>query len=59
MSYIIEYTKEGRNLGSTPLAGSIEKMKQVAQEGLIRHAADTARIIDDETGKIVATVSKS
>lgn len=59
MPYIIEYTKEGQNLGSTPWAGSLEKTKQVAQDGLIRNGAVIARIIDDETRKIVATVSKS
>lgn len=59
MPYIIEYAKEGRNLGSTPWAGSHEKTKQGAQDGLIRNGADTARIIDYKAREIVATVSKS
>ncbi len=51
MAFIIEYYKEGVLKGKTPWGDTLERTKQVALEGLSRHDADFARIINDETGR--------
>ncbi|MFC5738648.1 hypothetical protein [Sinirhodobacter huangdaonensis] len=58
MSYIIEYSESGRVVGSTPWSASLDDTKKVASSGLICHSADTAKIIEDTTRKVVATVTK-
>lgn len=58
MPYRIDYYKDSKSVGSSPYAGSLNKTKQVAQDGLIRHSADNALIVDDDTKTVVATVAR-
>jgi hypothetical protein len=58
MAFIIEYYKEGVLKGKTPWGDTLERTKQVALEGLSRHDADFARIINDETGAEVDSVRR-
>jgi hypothetical protein len=46
MVYSIEYFRDTKQIGKTPWDGDLEKTKQVARDGLIRHQADFVRIID-------------
>ena len=59
MAFVIEYYKEGVKKGSTSWDDTLEKTKQVAMDGLIRHDADFARIVDDNSGAEVASVIRS
>lgn len=58
MAYNIQYFLDGQKIGSTPWADTLAKTKQVARDGLIRHKADMARIINDETGAEVDSVTR-
>lgn len=58
MAYVIEYYNEGVLKGKTPWTGSLEDTTRVARDGLVRHDADFARIINDETGAEVASVRR-
>lgn len=59
MAYRIIYYKDGSEIGSTPWADTLERTKQAARDGLIRHQADMARIIDvDGSGAEVASVTR-
>jgi|HubBroStandDraft_6_1064221.scaffolds.fasta_scaffold5571423_1 hypothetical protein len=42
------YDKDGTEIESAPWAESIEQTKRVAQAGLIRHKAASARIFDED-----------
>ena len=46
MAYRIEYFREGREIGTTPWAQSLDDTIRVARDGLVRHQADFARIVD-------------
>ena len=56
--YSIEYFNEGAKLQAVPWSGSLEQTLQVARDGLIRHGADFARIIDSDTGAEVDSVRR-
>lgn len=57
MAYRIVYYRDGREIGSTPWSDTLEATKQIASDGLIRHQANMARIIDvDGSGAEVASV---
>ena len=58
MVFVIKYYRRGVLVGSTPWADSLEKAKEVATGGLIRHSADIACVIDDETGQEAALVKR-
>jgi hypothetical protein len=42
------YDKAGAEIASIPWAESIEGAKRVAQEGMTRHSAASARIYDED-----------
>lgn len=49
MAYRIRYyDKGGAEIGSAPWADSLESTKRIAQGGLIRHNAASARIFDED-----------
>ena len=48
MAFVIKYYKDGKLIGSTPWAGSLENTVKVARDGLIRHKAEVAQIVDDD-----------
>ena len=52
MTYRICYFRDGKEQGSTPWPGTLEMMKRIACDGLVRHGMDRAIITDDE-GTIV------
>ena len=57
--YRIDYFKEGVAKGSTPWAGTLDDVRKIAQDGLIRHDSDFARIIDvDGSGVEVDSVKR-
>lgn len=53
MIYRIRYYKNGDLIGSTPWSSTLEKAQKVARDGLIRHSADQADIIQDGTNEPV------
>ena len=55
MPYVVEYFKEGQKVGSAQWKGTLVGTQRVAEDGLIRHQADSYRIIDDDTGAEVAS----
>jgi hypothetical protein len=59
MSYKIQYFRASVVIGETPWAEPLDKTKEVAAAGLIRHNAEYAAILDmDDEGKLVATVKR-
>jgi hypothetical protein len=42
------YDKGGQEIDSTPWAESLEGTKRVAQAGIVRHKAASARIFDED-----------
>lgn len=54
MVYRVRYYREGAMIGSAPWAASLEETKQFARDGMIRHRADSADIVDvDGDGSVV------
>lgn len=45
--YRVQYLREGVPVGSSPHSGTLDSAKQFARDGLIRHDADIARILDE------------
>ena len=59
MAYLVEYYREGVKKGSSPHAGPLENAKMFAEDRLLRHDADFARIIDVEgSGAEIWSVSR-
>ncbi|MBB6125130.1 hypothetical protein [Sphingobium subterraneum] len=56
--YRVEYYSGEIRKGTTPHAGDLEKVKRFAADGLIRHGADRALIVNDDTGATAAVVEK-
>lgn len=52
MAYTIEYFRAGVKIGATPWNEPLPQTKQVARDGLIRHDADFARILDTQAGGV-------
>ena len=49
MTYRIRYyDKDAKEIGSTPWGGSVEETRRIANDGLIRHSAASARIFDED-----------
>jgi hypothetical protein len=48
MAYVVEHYKDGVKKRSSPHAGPMENAKMFAEDGLTRHQADFARIMDME-----------
>ena len=42
------YDADAKEIGSAPWAESLEQTKRVAQDGIIRHRAASARIFDED-----------
>jgi hypothetical protein len=59
MAFVIEYYKNGKLIGSTPWAASLEKTVKVATDGLIRHEAEYARIVDDDGNEAAMVNSRA
>ena len=45
---VIYYDKAGKEIESAPWADSLEATRRVAEAGLIRHGAASARILDED-----------
>jgi hypothetical protein len=59
LAYVVEYYKDGVRRGSSPHAGPLENAKLFAEDGLIRHGADFARIMDvDGSGAEIWSVRR-
>jgi hypothetical protein len=52
MPYVIRYFRAGREQGSTPWNGSLDMMKKIAADGLVRHGMERAEITD-QSGAVV------
>jgi len=50
MVHVIEYFKEGRQIGTTPWPGSLEVTIKVARAGCKRQGADFVRVVDVSGG---------
>ena len=60
MAYQVRYYREGTVIGSTPWAASFEETKKFARDGMIRHGADSADIVDvDGDGSVVWSEGKN
>jgi hypothetical protein len=56
--YSVKYYSGVKLKGSTPKTGNLETVKRFAANGLIRHGADRAEILNDDTGETDAEVTK-
>ena len=60
MSFRIDYYRKGERVGAVPYPGSREQTLDAAANGLKRHDADIARILDmDHQGKEVGNVTSA
>jgi hypothetical protein len=48
--YVVEYYKDGLRKGSSPHAGPLDNAIMFAEDGLVRHDVDFARILDVDGG---------
>jgi hypothetical protein len=55
MAFRIDYFKEGLLAGSTPHPGPQDETENFAKDGMIRHRADSYRIIDVGSNAEVAS----
>jgi hypothetical protein len=58
MAYVVEFFKNGVKTRSSPHAGPLANAKLFAEDGLIRHGVDFARILNFDGGEEVWSVGK-
>ena len=59
MTFKIQYFRDGKMIGETPWDKPLPQTRKVAADGLNRHNAEYAAILDmDDDAKLVATVSR-
>lgn len=57
-SYVIEYHKGGLRRAVSPHAGPLKETIEVAHEGMMRHDADFARVIDTDSSAEVIKIQR-